>query len=58
LITFQGGKKGVELAGCADLGGLEFFTTQMEAAEGDPELLQVSLPSNFVLPFFHFCIMP
>ena len=38
---YQGGKKGVELAGCADLGGLEFFTTQMEAAEGDVDLLQV-----------------
>ena len=27
--TWQGGKKGVELAGCADMGGLEFFTTQV-----------------------------
>jgi hypothetical protein len=25
----EGGKKGVELAGCADMGGLEFFTTQV-----------------------------
>ena len=26
----EGGKKGVELAGCADMGGLEFFTTQVQ----------------------------
>mmetsp|Transcript_33971 Transcript_33971/g.85926 ORF Transcript_33971/g.85926 Transcript_33971/m.85926 type:complete len:396 (+) Transcript_33971:62-1249(+) len=36
----EGGKKGVELAGCADMGGLEFFTTQIEAAEGDLALIQ------------------
>jgi hypothetical protein len=28
----EGGKKGVELAGCADMGGLEFFTTQVASA--------------------------
>ena len=27
----EGGKKGVELAGCADMGGLEFFTTQVRS---------------------------
>mmetsp|Transcript_8353 Transcript_8353/g.20762 ORF Transcript_8353/g.20762 Transcript_8353/m.20762 type:complete len:355 (+) Transcript_8353:111-1175(+) len=39
----EGGKKGVELAGCADMGGLEFFTTQIEAAEGDLALLQCAM---------------
>uniref|UniRef100_A0A7S0MMF5 Uncharacterized protein n=1 Tax=Cryptomonas curvata TaxID=233186 RepID=A0A7S0MMF5_9CRYP len=39
----EGGKKGVELAGCADMGGLEFFTTQIESAEGDLELLQAAM---------------
>eukprot|EP00281_Chroomonas_sp_CCMP1168_P034143 CAMPEP_0206243648 /NCGR_PEP_ID=MMETSP0047_2-20121206/17716_1 /ASSEMBLY_ACC=CAM_ASM_000192 /TAXON_ID=195065 /ORGANISM="Chroomonas mesostigmatica_cf, Strain CCMP1168" /LENGTH=185 /DNA_ID=CAMNT_0053668775 /DNA_START=26 /DNA_END=583 /DNA_ORIENTATION=- len=39
----EGGKKGVELLGCADLGGLEFFTTKMDAPEGDLELLQVCM---------------
>ncbi len=33
----------MELAGCADLGGLEFFTTPMETAEGDPELPQICM---------------
>ncbi|EKX38083.1 hypothetical protein GUITHDRAFT_165323 [Guillardia theta CCMP2712] len=39
----EGGKKGVELAGCADMGGLEFFTTQIESAEGDLELLVAAM---------------
>eukprot|EP00284_Hemiselmis_tepida_P005575 CAMPEP_0174926286 /NCGR_PEP_ID=MMETSP1355-20121228/10979_1 /TAXON_ID=464990 /ORGANISM="Hemiselmis tepida, Strain CCMP443" /LENGTH=179 /DNA_ID=CAMNT_0016172313 /DNA_START=23 /DNA_END=562 /DNA_ORIENTATION=+ len=39
----EGGKKGVELAGCADLGGLEFFTTQMQEPKGDCDLLQMCM---------------
>lgn len=39
----EGGKKGVELAGCADMGGLEFFTTQIEAAEGDLVLVECAM---------------
>mmetsp|Transcript_71162 Transcript_71162/g.148423 ORF Transcript_71162/g.148423 Transcript_71162/m.148423 type:complete len:179 (-) Transcript_71162:119-655(-) len=39
----EGGKKGVELAGCADMGGLEFFTTSLDAADGELELLQMAM---------------
>mmetsp|Transcript_36930 Transcript_36930/g.86938 ORF Transcript_36930/g.86938 Transcript_36930/m.86938 type:complete len:358 (+) Transcript_36930:136-1209(+) len=39
----EGGKKGVELAGCADMGGLEFFTTSIDAADGDLVLLKASM---------------
>ena len=33
----------MELAGCADMGGLEFFTTQIESADGDLELLKIAM---------------
>ena len=42
----EGGKKGVELAGCADMGGLEFFTTQIEKAEGDLVLLKAAMDAG------------
>jgi hypothetical protein len=29
----EGGKKGVEIEGAADMGGLEFFCTRIQAAE-------------------------
>ena len=41
--SFFGIYQGVELAGCADMGGLEFFTTQIESAEGDLVLLQSAM---------------
>uniref|UniRef100_A0A7S0DZ84 Uncharacterized protein n=1 Tax=Hanusia phi TaxID=3032 RepID=A0A7S0DZ84_9CRYP len=39
----EGGKKGVELAGCADMGGLEFFTTTIDSADGALELLVAAM---------------
>eukprot|EP00287_Rhodomonas_sp_CCMP768_P004158 CAMPEP_0196730850 /NCGR_PEP_ID=MMETSP1091-20130531/10786_1 /TAXON_ID=302021 /ORGANISM="Rhodomonas sp., Strain CCMP768" /LENGTH=341 /DNA_ID=CAMNT_0042073927 /DNA_START=77 /DNA_END=1102 /DNA_ORIENTATION=+ len=39
-VVKEGGKKGVELAGCADMGGLEFFTTSIDNADGDLTLLK------------------
>lgn len=42
----EGGKKGVELAGCADMGGLEFFTTQIEKADGDLTLLKMAMEAG------------
>merc|ERR1712129_456332 len=38
-IDKEGGKKGVEIAGAADLGGLDFFCCNMEKPMGDLELL-------------------
>eukprot|EP00899_Mesostigma_viride_P013942 jgi/Mesvir1/22549/Mv18564-RA.1 len=35
----EGGKKGIEIAGAADLGGLEFFCTTVETPDGDMDLL-------------------
>ena len=42
----EGGKKGVELAGCADMGGLEFLTTQIEKADGDLTLLMMAMEAG------------
>ena len=39
----EGGKKGVEIEGAADMGGLEFFCTTMEFPDGDVELLQLAM---------------
>eukprot|EP00960_Hanusia_phi_P065709 766192-Hanusia_phi.AAC.5 len=41
--TRLAGKKGVELAGCADMGGLEFFTTTIDSADGALELLVAAM---------------
>jgi len=38
-VIKEGGKKGVEIEGAADMGGLEFFTTQLESPDGDMDLL-------------------
>ena len=38
-IIKEGGKKGVEIEGASDMGGLDFFCTTMELPEGDTELL-------------------
>merc|ERR1719428_566365 len=37
----EGGKKGAELAGASDMGGIEFFTTYCESANGDSKLLDL-----------------
>jgi len=37
----EGGKKGVEIEGAADMSGLEFFCTRSIAAEGNLDLLNV-----------------
>jgi len=36
----EGGKRGVEIEGAADMGGLQFFCTSVDAPEGDLELLE------------------
>jgi len=35
----EGGKRGVEIEGAADMGGLQFFCTSVDVPEGDIELL-------------------
>merc|ERR1712232_1290723 len=39
-IIKEGGKRGVEIEGAADMGGLQFFCTNMDTPEGDLELLE------------------
>merc|ERR1719149_392813 len=41
VVKKEGGKKGSELAGAADMGGIEYFTTTAETPEGDSRLLEI-----------------
>jgi len=44
----EGGKRGVEIEGAADMGGLQFFCTNVEVPEGDiPLLLECTKAMNF-----------
>jgi hypothetical protein len=38
-VLKEGGKRGVEIEGAADMGGLQFFCTSVDEPEGDLELL-------------------
>lgn len=42
-IQKEGGKRGVEIEGAADMGGLQFFCTMIEKPEGDLDLLIESM---------------
>ena len=42
-IIKEGGKKGVEIEGASELGGLDFFCTTVELPEGDVELLELAM---------------
>jgi len=42
-IIKEGGKKGVEIEGASDMGGLDFFCTTMELPEGNLDLLELSM---------------
>jgi len=42
-VTKEGGKRGVEIEGAADMGGLQFFCTAVEFPAGDEELLAASM---------------
>jgi len=44
-VIKEGGKKGVEIEGASDMGGLDFFCTTCETPEGDMELLQLVMTS-------------
>jgi len=39
----EGGKRGVEIEGAADMGGLQFFCTSVDAPQGDVELMTLCL---------------
>eukprot|EP00308_Calcidiscus_leptoporus_P025260 CAMPEP_0119403862 /NCGR_PEP_ID=MMETSP1334-20130426/143602_1 /TAXON_ID=127549 /ORGANISM="Calcidiscus leptoporus, Strain RCC1130" /LENGTH=324 /DNA_ID=CAMNT_0007427813 /DNA_START=26 /DNA_END=998 /DNA_ORIENTATION=+ len=42
-VIKEGGKKGVEIEGASDMGGLEFFCTTIESPDGDLGLLQIAM---------------
>jgi len=42
-IYKEGGKKGVEIEGASELGGLDFFCTTLELPDGDVDMLEYSM---------------
>merc|ERR1712186_304475 len=42
-VIREGGKRGVEIEGAADMGGLQFFCTSMDLPDGDLDLLVQSM---------------
>jgi len=47
-VIKEGGKRGVEIEGAADMGGLQFFCTSVDEPEGDLELLKTCVEAmNF-----------
>ena len=40
-VAKEGGKKGSEIAGAADMGGIEYFTTTCDTPDGDATLLEL-----------------
>merc|ERR1712194_262271 len=42
-VIKEGGKRGVEIEGAADMGGLQFFCTSMDLPSGDLDLLTESM---------------
>merc|ERR1711870_200632 len=42
-VKKEGGKRGVEIEGAADMGGLQFFCSSVDLPEGDMELLVESM---------------
>jgi len=42
-VVKEGGKRGVEIEGAADMGGLQFFCTSVDEPQGDLELLEISM---------------
>merc|ERR1712087_772993 len=49
-VIKEGGKKGVEIEGASDMGGLEFFCTTIESPDGDLELLQTAMSAMNAQP--------
>jgi len=40
VVVKEGGKKGVEIEGACDMGGMQFFCTQLDEPDGDMDLLE------------------
>ena len=49
-IIKEGGKKGVEIEGASDMGGLDFFCTTIESADGDVPLLTLAMKAMNARP--------
>merc|ERR1719388_296548 len=49
-VIKEGGKRGVEIEGAADMGGLQFFCTSVDEPEGDLDLLVESLKAMNAKP--------
>merc|ERR1712066_112136 len=45
-VKKEGGKRGVEIEGAADMGGLQFFCTAVDLPEGDLEMLAESMKAK------------
>jgi hypothetical protein len=42
-VKKEGGKRGVEIEGAGDMGGLQFFSTSVDEPQGDMEFLKISM---------------
>merc|ERR1712054_70676 len=49
-VIKEGGKRGVEIEGAADMGGLQFFSTSVDEPQGDLEMLVESLKAMNAKP--------
>merc|ERR1719453_2541671 len=49
VVSKEGGKKGSEIAGAADMGGLEFMNVSVDSPEGDLDLMKL-LVDNMNVP--------
>ena len=49
-VIKEGGKKGVEIEGASDMGGLDFFCTTMSEPDGEIELLQMAMTAMNAQP--------
>jgi len=49
-VIKEGGKRGVEIEGAADMGGLQFFSTSVDEPEGDIEMLVESMKAMNAVP--------
>jgi len=49
-VIKEGGKKGVEIEGASDMGGLDFFCTTIEAPQGDVSMLTLAMEAMNARP--------
>jgi len=49
-VIKEGGKRGVEIEGAADMGGLQFFSTSVDEPQGDLEFLVESMKAMNAVP--------